>query len=200
MKSKRGLLVVYSGPSGCGKGTVLQQVLQQRDDTVLSVSVTTRAPRPGETDGKEYFFRSRAEFDRMVAAGELLEHAEYNGNGYGTPAAAVEQQLAAGYNVVLEIEVQGAEKVMDSGVDAVSVFLAPPSMAELERRLHKRGTEEEPVIANRLAIARREMSRAFRYQYVIVNGELDEAVRDLHAVLDAERLRYDRMKDYLTEE
>ncbi|MBR7092370.1 MAG: guanylate kinase [Clostridia bacterium] len=190
----KGALIVYSGPSGCGKGTVMTQVLAERDDTAMSVSVTTRAPRPGEVDGKDYFFIDRNAFERMVAAGELLEHAEYNGNLYGTPRAAVERQLLAGRNVVLEIDVQGAEQIMDSGADAVTIFLAPPSMQELARRLRKRGTEEESVMARRLAIARQEMSHAHRYQFFVINDVLEKAVRDIHAILDAERLRYSRAR------
>ena len=200
MKSKRGLLVLYSGPSGCGKGTVMQQVLAQRQDTVVSVSVTTRSPRPGEQDGVEYFFRTREQFEQMIEQGQLLEYAQYNGNYYGTPRAEIEKLLEQGKNVILEIEVQGAEKVMDSGIDVVSVFLAPPSMQELSRRLHKRATEEEAVVQSRLDIARREMSRMFRYQFVVVNGELERAVQDVHAILDAERLRYSRIKSILTED
>ena len=200
MKSKRGLLVLYSGPSGCGKGTVMQQVLAQRQDTVVSVSVTTRSPRPGEQDGVEYFFRTREQFEQMIEQGQLLEYAQYNGNYYGTPRAEIEKLLDQGKNVILEIEVQGAEKVMDSGIDVVSVFLAPPSMQELSRRLHKRATEEEAVVQSRLDIARREMSRMFRYQFVVVNGELERAVQDVHAILDAERLRYSRIKSILTED
>ena len=190
----KGALIVYSGPSGCGKGTVMTQVLAEREDTAMSVSVTTRAPRPGEVDGKDYFFIDRDEFERMVAAGELLEHAEYNGNLYGTPRAAVERQLLAGRNVVLEIDVQGAEQIMDSGMDHVSIFLAPPSMQELARRLRKRATEEESVMARRLAIARQEMSHAYRYQFFVINDVLEQAVKDIHAILDAERLRYSRAR------
>lgn len=200
MKSEKGLLVLYSGPSGCGKGTVMQRVLADRDDTVVSVSVTTRAPRPGERDGVEYFFRTREQVEQMIEQGQLLEYAQYNGNYYGTPRAEVERLLGEGKNVILEIEVQGAEKVMDSGIDVVSVFLAPPSMQELSRRLHKRATEDEQVVQRRLDIARYEMSRMSRYQFVVVNGELERAVRDMHAILDAERLRYSRIKSILTED
>lgn len=200
MRSERGLLVLYSGPSGCGKGTVMQQVLEGRDDTVVSVSVTTRTPRPGERDGVEYFFRTREQFEQMIAQDALLEYAEYNGNYYGTPRAEVEQMLQQGKNVILEIEVQGAEQIMDSGADVVSVFLAPPSMQELSRRLHKRATEQEEVVARRLEIARREMSRMFRYQFVVVNAQLERAVQDMNAILDAERLRYNRIKSILTED
>lgn len=200
MKSEKGLLVLYSGPSGCGKGTVMQRVLADREDTVVSVSVTTRAPRPGERDGVEYFFRTREQVEQMIEQGQLLEYAQYNGNYYGTPRAEVERLLGEGKNVILEIEVQGAEKVMDSGIDVVSVFLAPPSMQELSRRLHKRATEDEQVVQRRLDIARYEMSRMSRYQFVVVNGELERAVRDMHAILDAERLRYSRIKSILTED
>lgn len=197
--SKPGLLLVMSGPSGCGKGTIVRELLAKREDTVLSVSATTRAPRPGEVDGVHYHFIQKEEFLRMIGENAFLEYAEYNGNFYGTPKAPVEAQLAAGQNVLLEIEVQGAEKVMDSGAELVSVFITVPSMTELENRLRGRQTESEEAILSRLAIARKEMSRAYRYQYVVVNDTVAAAVERIEAIMTSENLRYARMKNTILE-
>lgn len=193
-KGERGLLVVLSGPSGCGKGTVLAELFRRHSDTVLSVSVTTRSPRPGEEDGVQYFFRTREEFERMIRDDELLEYAEYNGNYYGTPRFAVEENRNAGRNVILEIEVQGAMQVMERESDHVSVFLGVPSMEELERRLRGRGTESEEVIRRRLDTARREVGFANRYRYFVLNDTVEQAVARLEHILEAEKLRYDRVK------
>lgn len=197
--NKRGMLMILSGPSGCGKGTVLQSLLNKRDDTVVSVSVTTRAARPGEQDGVHYFFRSREEFERMIQNDELLEYAEYNGNYYGTPLPPIERWLEQGKNVVLEIEVQGAEKVMRKLPDAVSLFIVPPSMENLEQRLRGRGTETEEVILGRLAAAKREFAAAKLYQYIVCNDTVEHAVAQIETVLQAETMRYTRMQDILTE-
>ncbi|MBO5797448.1 MAG: guanylate kinase [Clostridia bacterium] len=197
--AKPGLLLVMSGPSGSGKGTIVRELLAKREDTVLSVSATTRAPRPGEVDGVHYHFIQREDFLRMIEEKAFLEYAEYNGNYYGTPKAPVEAQLAAGRNVLLEIEVQGAEKVMDSGADLVSVFITTPSMTELENRLRGRQTESEEVILSRLAIARGELSRAHRYQYVVVNDTVAEAVERIEAIMKSENMRYPRMKNTIME-
>lgn len=199
MSNKRGLLIALSGPSGSGKGTIVHGLLKKRADTVLSVSATTRAPRPGEVDGVHYHFLDRETFIRMIEQDAFLEYAEYNGNFYGTPRAAVEEQLAAGKNVLLEIEVQGAEKVMDRGVELVSVFISIPSMAELERRLRGRQTETEEMILSRLAIAERELTRAFRYDYVVLNDEVEAAIGRIEAIMQAETMRYSRMKDTILE-
>lgn len=197
--NKRGMLIILSGPSGCGKGTVLKALLQKRQDTVVSVSVTTRAPRPGEEDGVHYFFRTREEFERMIADNELLEYAEYNGNYYGTPLPPIDAWLDEGKNVVLEIEVQGAEKVMHKLPDAVSMFIVPPSAAVLEERLRGRGTETEEVILGRLAAAKREFAAAKLYQYIVCNDVVDNAVEQIETILKAESMRYDRIKNTLTE-
>lgn len=194
MTNKRGMLIIFSGPSGCGKGTVLSRFLAERTDTVLSVSATTRKPRPGDVDGVHYFFRTREEFEQMIAANELLEYAEYSGNYYGTPAPYVEECLAAGKNVILEIEVQGALKVMQTCPDHVSIFVGVPSIGELERRLRGRGTEEEEVILRRMAAAKQELATAEKYQYLVINDDVDKAVLRLQAILEAESLRYNRMK------
>lgn len=193
----RGLLIVFSGPSGCGKGTVVKQLLSERDDTVLSVSVTTRLPRPGDTDGVQYFFRTREQVEQMIGDNALLEYAQYNGNYYGTPREAVEKQLAAGRNVLLEIEVQGARQVMSCCEDFVSVFLAVPSLEELEHRLRGRGTETEESVQGRLCAAREEITHIGCYQYVVLNDEVDLAVKRLNAIIDAEKMRVSRNKQLL---
>lgn len=198
--NKRGMLIILSGPSGSGKGTIVQQLLSERDDTVLSISATTRSPRTGEQDGVHYYFKTREEFEKLIDNGELLEYAEYNGNYYGTPAEPIERFLAEGKNVILEIEVQGAEKVMDrQQPDVVSIFITIPSLAELERRLRQRGTETEDSIENRLKIARHELSRAFRYDYVVLNDEVPLAVERIHTIISAESMRYSRMENYILE-
>ncbi len=196
---RRGLLIVLSAPSGCGKGTIVSQILQKRADTALSVSITTRAPRPGEMDGVHYYFISKERAEEMIAGGELLEHAQYSGNYYGTPRAAVEAQLEAGINVILEIEVQGALQVMQKVPDHVSVFLAAPSMEELERRLRNRGTETEESIQRRLAAAEFEAQHAKDYQYLVLNDQVSAAVERLNTIIEAEQLRYCRMKTMMEE-
>ena len=192
--ANKGLLIVFSGPSGCGKGTVVSRLLAERNDTVLSVSVTTRQPRPGDVDGVQYFFRTREQVEEMIRNDELLEYAEYNGNYYGTPRTAVEEQLAAGYNVILEIEVQGAEKVMRRCEDHVSVFLSVPSVEELECRLRGRGTETEEAICGRMSAAREELAHIGSYQYIVVNDEVDRAVQQISTIIEAEKMRTFRNK------
>ena len=196
----KGRLIIFSGPSGSGKGTILKQLLAERDDTVYSISMTTRKPRPGEIDGVHYFFREREDFEKLIAENKLLEYAEYNGNYYGTPLDYVQRQLDAGKNVILEIEVQGGEKVMDHRSDYISIFVTAPSLKEIENRLRGRATEPEEVIQNRMKAARWELSRAFRYQYVVLNDEVELAVRRIHTIIDAESMRYNRMEEYILEE
>ena len=199
IKASRGLLILLSGPSGCGKGTIVERLLAEREDTMVSISVTTRQPRPGDVDGVQYFFRTREQVEQMIRNDALLEYAQYNGNYYGTPRAAVEEQLAAGRNVILEIEVQGAEKVMHRVKDHVSVFLVPPSMAELERRLRGRGTETEENVKNRMAAACEEIAHAASYQYLVQNDEVDAAVQRINTIIETEKMRYDRSK-YILED
>lgn len=199
IKGSRGLLILLSGPSGCGKGTIVERLLSEREDTMVSISVTTRQPRPGDVDGVQYFFRTREQVEQMIREEALLEYAQYNGNYYGTPRAAVEEQLAAGRNVILEIEVQGAEKVMQRVPDHVSVFLVPPSMEELERRLRGRGTETEENVQNRLRAACNELAHAGSYQYLVQNDEVDAAVQRINAIIETEKMRYDRSK-YILED
>lgn len=198
-KNKEGMLIVLSGPSGSGKGTIIKSLLEQRKDTVLSISMTTRDPRFGEQEGVHYFFRTREEFEQTIANDGFLEYAEYNGNYYGTPIAPIQRWLYEGKNVILEIEVQGAEKVMDKREDLVSIFLAVPSMEELEHRLRGRGTETDEVIERRLAAAKQELTRVSRYQYVVLNDEVEQAVARINTIIDAENLRYSRMENTVLE-
>ncbi len=196
---KKGLLVVLSGPSGAGKSTVIGALMRLRDDIRFSVSATTRAPRPGEEDGREYYFRTREQFLDMIAADAFLEHAEYVGNFYGTPADPVEGNMRAGYHVLLDIEVQGASQVMAKRPDAVSVFLCPPSFEELERRLRGRGTDDDERVAGRMAAARREIAQARHYDYIVVNDDAEKAARELDAILTAELCRSGRQLQSIPE-
>lgn len=195
--ANKGMLIVLSGPSGSGKGTIISKLLKKRDDMVLSISMTTRAPREGEIDGVHYYFTNREDFEKMQSLGAFLESAEYNGNYYGTPESDVRNWLSEGKNVILEIEVQGAEKVMDYRSDLVSVFITIPSMEELRHRLVGRGTETEESIRARMAVAKRELQRAFRYDYVVINDDVDQAVERINTIIDAEKMRYCRMDDYI---
>ncbi len=183
-KGKRGVLFVFSGPSGVGKGTLKAKLFEEFADRIAySVSATTRGPREGEVDGKDYFFISRQEFERRVKNNEFLEHAEFAGNCYGTPRAYVEKLLDSGMNVVLEIDVQGALQVMKSMPECVSVFILPPSFEELERRLRGRGTETEEKVRERLETAKRELPYAPQYDYQIVNGgDIEAAYQSLREV------------------
>lgn len=187
MKNK-GLLLVVSAPSGCGKGTILGEILKD-DSFYYSISATTRAPREGEQDGVNYHFITKEEFEQRIAQGGMLEYAQYCGNYYGTPKKEVEQMREAGRDVILEIEVEGAMKVRALCPDAVFLFIAPPSVEELRRRLNKRGTEAAGVIEERVSQAARELSYANRYDYIIVNGELEKAIQDFRTVVRAEKLR-----------
>ena len=187
--NKRGLLVVVSGPSGCGKGTVLGRFLKEDPNVFYSVSATTRAPRPGEVDGVHYFFLSKEQFEEKIKTGGMLEYANYVGNYYGTPSQAVEDQRSLGHDVILEIEIQGAMQVKAKCPDAVMVFVSPPSMEELKRRLIDRKTESEEVVNNRLKTAEKEMKAISKYDYVVVNDEVENAVSSLKAILQAEKCR-----------
>lgn len=183
-EGKRGVLFVFSGPSGVGKGTLKAKLFEEFADRIAySVSATTRGPREGEVDGKDYFFISRQEFERRVKNNEFLEHAEFAGNCYGTPRAYVEKLLDSGMNVVLEIDVQGALQVMKSMPECVSVFILPPSFEELEHRLRGRGTETEEKVRERLETAKRELPYAPQYDYQIVNGgDIEAAYQSLRDV------------------
>ena len=183
MSGHKGTLFVVSGPSGVGKGTLLSRLLEEYPEhAAFSVSATTRPARPGEVDGKNYFFLTREGFEQRSAQDDFLEHAEYAGNLYGTPRSFVEGLLAQGRDVILEIETQGAQSVMKRMPDCVSVFILPPSPQELEARLRGRGTEQEDVIHRRLEQAKREMDLAPLYRYQIVNEKLDTAYEALRAI------------------
>lgn len=184
---RRGLLVVISGPSGVGKGTVVRRLAERGVDLRHSVSVTTRAPRPGEVDGVHYHFVDDGTFDAMVANGELLEWAHVHGRRYGTPRAWVDAQLAAAIDVVLEIDVQGAQQVRDRRPDALLVFLSPPSKEELARRLAGRGTETAEQLAVRQADADREIAAAAAFDHVLVNDDLDRCVDEVMELIDEAR-------------
>lgn len=188
--SERGKLFVISGPSGAGKSTVVFKAMEGRQDFCFSTSVTTRKPRPGEVDGREYFFIDRERFDEMVRNDELLEYAEYVSNAYGTPRAYVQQQLDAGFNVILDIEIQGARQVHEKLPEAVMIFIVPPTLEELERRLVKRGTDTAEAIKGRLTRARQEYAEADFYNYLIVNDDADTAARELASIISAEHCRF----------
>ncbi len=199
MRAERGILIVLSGPSGAGKSTVIKSLMKRRSDIRFSVSATTRQPRPGERDGEDYFFITREAFDELIAQDAFLEHAEYVGNCYGTPAAPVEKDLAAGYNVLLDIEVQGAAQVMAKRPDAVSVFLCPPSLAELERRLRGRGTDSEEKIVGRLKTARQEYKLLDQYAYIVVNDDADTAAAELDAIITAHLCRSENRIQFIAD-
>ncbi len=184
----KGMLIVVSGPSGCGKGTVLAEILKS-DKIFYSVSATTRSPRPGETDGINYYFLTKEKFEKLIDEDGMLEYASYCGNYYGTPKKPVEDMLEQGKHVILEIEVQGAMKIMEKCPDAIFVFILPPSLKELQRRLNKRGTEAEDVIQKRLSEAAGEIKQAYKYNYAVINGELEKAVDDLKSIIRAEELK-----------
>ncbi|MGQ0564421.1 MAG: guanylate kinase [Gemmobacter sp.] len=192
--ARKGLLLILSSPSGAGK-TTLARMLMAWDPTMrFSVSATTRPPRPGEADGREYHFRSRVAFEAMVAEGKMLEHAEVFGNLYGSPRGPVETAMAEGCDTLFDIDWQGGQQIRNSalGRDVVSVFVLPPSMAELERRLRGRGQDSAAVIADRMAKSENEISHWAEYDYVLVNTDLDMTFNTLQTILQAERERRDR--------
>lgn len=195
----KGKLLVLSGPSGVGKGTVVGELEKRRNDICFSVSATTRAPRTGELDGVSYFFVTKEAFEKMIERNELLEYAQFVDNYYGTPRAYVEQKLEEGMNVVLDIEVQGARNIISAYPDAVSVYIIPPTYEELERRLRGRGTETEEQIQGRLKTAIEEARAADFYRYIIVNNNLDDAVNELDAIITAEKSGYNDRKNILKE-
>ena len=183
----KGTLYVFTGPSGAGKGTILNRLLEKDDKLFYSISATTRPPRPGETDGVQYYFLTRADFEEKIAQNAFLEHARYVDNYYGTLEAPVDAKLAEGYDVILEIEVQGAMQVREKRPDAVMVFIAPPSFEELAARLRGRGTEDEDKVLRRLETAKEELKSRDRFDYVVVNDELDRAVEEMRQILAARR-------------
>ncbi len=184
-----GILLVLSGPSGVGKNTVLNALIAGNPKVRYSISATTRPPRSGEVHGRHYFFLSEEEFSRRAGAGEFLEWAEFCGHRYGTPRPFVEESLAAGYHVVLDIDVQGAQRVREAQPAAVLVFLLPPSWEVLEERIRARGADEDEAIRRRLAVAREEIAALPAYHYVVWNREVEVAVKELEAILTAETCR-----------
>ena len=190
--SRRGLLIVISGPSGVGKDTLLRGLLELDPNLRYSVSFTTRAPRPGEVDGTNYSFVSRDQFEKLIEKGEFLEHATYDGNLYGTSAARVEEARASGRDIILKIEVQGAEQVREKVPDALFIFVAPPSTQELVRRQEGRNSESQEDMASRRKIAAKEMTYASHYDHVVVNDDLEQAVAEVLAIIRAERPRRSR--------
>lgn len=188
-KKERGQLIVLSGPSGVGKSTVIAELFAQRSNIYFSVSYTTRQPRVGEQDGVNYNFVSREEFERMIADDELLEYAEYVDNYYGTSMKLIQEKLDAGIDVLLDIEVQGAAKVRARCPDALFIFIIPPSFEELSRRHHRRNTDSEEVIAGRLAKARQEFREIPKYDYLVINDKVANAVHEIEAILTAAECR-----------
>ncbi|EST90190.1 guanylate kinase [Vagococcus lutrae] len=192
--SERGLLFILSGPSGVGKGTV-RKALFESEGTELkySVSMTTRQKRQGEQEGVDYFFRTREEFEEKIAAGEMLEYAEYVGNYYGTPLDYVNKTLDEGYDVFLEIEVLGAMKVKEKVPEGIFIFLTPPDLAELKSRIVNRGTDEMAVIDKRMSVAREEIEMMSHYDYAVVNDQVDKAVERIKHIIESEHCRVDRV-------
>ncbi|MDE5413023.1 guanylate kinase [Alkalihalobacterium chitinilyticum] len=193
MKKEKGLLIVLSGPAGVGKGTVCSALRQENTDIQYSVSATTRAPREGEVDGVNYFFKSRDEFEEMLKNDALLEWAEYVGNYYGTPIDYVKKTIDEGNDIILEIEVQGALKVKERLPEGVFIFLMPPSLAELRKRIEGRGTETADVINKRMTVAKEEIDMMKKYDYVVENDEVQAAVNRIKAIVTAEHCKRERL-------
>ena len=184
---RQGMLAVVSGFSGAGKGTVMKALLEKYENYALSISATTRAPRPGEQDGREYFFMTDEQFEELIQNDRLIEHARYVNHYYGTPRSYVESKMAEGKDVILEIEVQGAMQVHEKRPDAVMVFIAPPSFEELANRLRGRGTEDEAKVQKRLETAKGELAQQDKFDYVVVNDTVERAVEELHGILAKRR-------------
>ena len=191
---RRGLIVCVSGPSGVGKGTMIKKIREIDPCIAHSVSVTTRSPRPGETEGVSYYFRSHEQFAEMLASGEILEHDVYCGNEYGTPKTPLAGMVERGVDVVMDITVPGSLSVMENYPEVITVFLMPPTYSELRRRLMKRGTENEAVMEQRMKKARDEIRQCRLFQYVVVNDDLDIAARRILGIIEAERCRYSYVK------
>ena len=191
----RGLLIVISGPSGAGKGTICKELLNKNDDLYISVSATTRNPRDGEIDGVNYYFIDRSEFMKRIEANDFLEYAEVYGNFYGTPKSKVEEMLLSGKNVILEIDIQGALKVKENSKEGIFVFILPPSMEELKQRIIKRGSETTESLMTRFKSAYQEINYVSKYNYAVVNDQVEEAVKKIEAILTAEKCRVDRIKE-----
>ena len=193
----KGVLAVVSGFSGAGKGTVMKRLLEKYDDCALSISVTTRKPREGEVDGRDYFFRTKEEVEAMIEAAELLEYAQYVENYYGTPRSYVEEMLSKGKNVILEIEIQGAMKIKEKIPDTVLIFVTPPTIQELKDRLVGRGPETQEVIESRLKRASEEAEGIESYDYLLVNDVVEDCVDELHEIILSERRRASRNEEFI---
>lgn len=194
-----GILLIVSGPSGCGKDTILEKLKQADKDVRVSISMTTRETRNGEIDGVHYYFVDRAYFEKKIADNKMLEYAEYAGNYYGTPAEPVDEMLSQGKAVVLKIEVQGAEKIRKKHPSVISIFIMPPSMRVLEERLRGRGSEDEETLQHRLVIAREEIRRAPEYDYIVINDTIENAVADIETIINSERMKTSRNKNIISE-
>lgn len=192
---QKGLLIVISGASGTGKGTVCKKILSDLPEVAYSISATTRAPRPGEVDGKEYYFLSVEKFKSWIADGKFLEHAEVYGNFYGTPLNKIEERLNRGEDILLEIDVQGALNVKRKCPEGVYIFLLPPSLEELKRRIEGRGTETPESLSRRMKNALAEINVGLEYDYVVVNDSIENAVEKIKAILTAERLKVSRNEE-----
>lgn len=192
--SRKGLLLILSSPSGAGKSTLARKLMDWDASLAFSVSATTRAPRAGEMDGREYYFKTRAQFEEMAARGDMLEHAEVFGNLYGSPRAPIEAAMAAGRDTIFDVDWQGGQQIRSSalGRDVVSIFVLPPSIADLDARLRGRGQDSDDVIAARMEKSQNEISHWAEYDYVIVNREIDTAFAQMVTILQAERMRRDR--------
>ncbi|AGX42365.1 guanylate kinase [Clostridium saccharobutylicum] len=190
----RGLLIVISGPSGAGKGTICKEFLDRHPDVALSVSATTRSPRNGEVEGINYYFMSKEEFKEKIEVNDFLEYAEVYDNYYGTPKSNVEEVLESGKDVILEIDIQGALKVKENTEEGVFIFILPPSMEELKQRIIKRGSETQESLMKRFKSAYKEINFVSRYNYAVVNDEVDLAVEKLESIVCAEKCRVDRIK------
>ncbi len=194
---RKGILIVVSGFSGAGKGTLMKKLVQEYDNYALSISMTTRAPREGEEDGREYYFVSREQFETAIVQDKLVEYANYLDNYYGTPVEYVEKKLTEGKDVVLEIEIQGALEVKHKFPSALLLFVMPPSIAELKQRLEQRGTESRENIEKRLSRAREEAAGIENYEYIVINDDLDQCVRQLHSIITAAHAAPARNRDLI---
>ena len=196
---RKGIIIVVSGFSGAGKGTIMKELTKRYDQYALSISATTRNPREGEENGREYFFITTEEFEKLIAEDGLIEHAKYVNNYYGTPRKYVEEKLSQGIDVILEIEIQGALQIKEQYKDAVLLFVMPPSAQVLEKRLRGRGTETDDVIAKRLARAKEEAIGIEKYDYIVVNDDLDECVEKVHEIISSAHNTPDRNADFINE-
>ncbi len=194
---RKGIIIVVSGFSGAGKGTLMKELIKKHEGYALSISATTRAPRPGEENGREYFFVSNEEFENLIWENGLIEHAGYVNHYYGTPRKFVEDKLEQGIDVILEIEIQGALQIKDQYPDAVLLFVMPPSAEELRKRLVGRGTETEEVIAQRLQRAKEESYGIEKYDYIVINDDLDECVERVHQIIEAAHFSPNRNLDFI---